>query len=342
MYPSNVTTVFKHSQLALTLLVLATQCFAAGIVLKKLYPELELKDGRVLKNVTFVASTSTTAMAKWDGGMGTIRLSLLPDDMGSADQVSAPNASRTLDAISAIPFDGSAAPSAEALAERSLLAEGGPALLALKAIRFQGEMGPVGGGTPIVIVASQPNFRRTEILLPQGRYIEGYGPKGAWYATQKSGEEAVLAKPPEQSAAASNDLDESFIEPLWRWKELHAKLNVTGQELVTMQDSNTSIRTYVVSVSVPVDPRWDYLIPADDQTTPYLVRRSYRDNAIVATVRRSRFRRIASVVVPMQYEFDDGNGHLVDMRFFRVVLNPDTNPEAFLGPLPAASKEAHF
>ena len=64
-----------------------------------------------------------------------------------------------------------------------------------------------------------------------------------------------------------DDLEESFIEPLWRWKELNAQLDVIGEELVALPGSTHSIRTYVVSVTVPDGSRWDYLVPADEAQT---------------------------------------------------------------------------
>jgi len=42
--------------------------------------EISLKNGRVLKNVQLVSFATTAAMAKWDGGRGTIPYSDLPDD----------------------------------------------------------------------------------------------------------------------------------------------------------------------------------------------------------------------------------------------------------------------
>jgi len=331
---------------ALLLLMLlpffAAPCFSADLVLNRLFPMVVLKDGRVLKNVTFVASGSSTAMAKWDGGRGTIPLDLLPDDLGASPAAAAPPVERHESAAAVAFFDKSKAPGAQVLADRSLSAEGGQALIALGAIQFQGEMGPIGEGTPTMIVAAPPNFRLTEILLPQGRLIEGFGPKGAWSAAQKTGGAAAMMKPAAHSPAKRSDLEESFIEPLWRWRELNATLAVIGEELVTMQNSTTSVRTYVVSVTLPDGSRWDYLIPADDPKMPYLVKRSYRGEKIVATERRSRFRRIGDLMLPMQYEYDEGNGRTVEFRIFRVVLNPPLEPETFLGPPSPEQKGTHL
>ncbi len=55
---------------------------ATAIVLRaepKTFTDLTLKDGQVLHNVTIVAIGSTTVMAKWDGGRGTIPIDNLPD-----------------------------------------------------------------------------------------------------------------------------------------------------------------------------------------------------------------------------------------------------------------------
>lgn len=320
---------------------MAIQCFGAEIVLNKSIPELVLKDGRVLKNVTFVALGSTTAMAKWDGGRGTLRLDLLPDDLVATPQDLAPAATDQAVSTPTAPFDRTKAPPAETLAAQSLAAEGGAAMMALHAVRFQGEIGPEGEGTPVVMVMSQPNFRRTEVLLPQGRYIEGYGPEGAWYAGQKTGGIPVLGNPATRSSVKKDDLEESFIEPLWRWKELNARLDVIGEELVALPGSTHSIRTYVVSVSVPDGSRWDYLVPADDAQTPYLEKRTYQGGRMVGTERRSRFRRVGDLTVAMDYETDNGDGRMVEMRFFRVVLDPELDPGTFVGPS-AGSKGARL
>jgi hypothetical protein len=323
--------------------LLAFPCAGAGVALNQKYPEVVLKDGRVLKNVTFVASGTDTAMARWDGGMGTIRLDLIPDDVGAASKdARTPVAAQAPDAAPSAAFDSSKAPKAADLAEQSLAAEGGPALTSLKAIRFEGEVGQLAEGSPIVMTAAQPNFRRTEVLLPLGRYIEGYGPKGAWYATQKAGARPVSVKPPGRASVRKDDLEESFIEPLWRWRELNATLEVVGEELVTAQGSTTPMRTYVVAVTVPGGFRCDYLIPADDPKTPYLVKRTYQDGRIVGTQRRSRFRQIGALMLPTQYETDSGDGRLVEMRFFRVVLDPALDPDAFEAPPPADAKGGHL
>lgn len=157
---------------------LALHGVGAEIVLNQRYPEVVLRDGRVLKDVTFVALGAETAMARWEGGMGTIKLSLLPDELSGAPKGAASSAPAKVPAsTSVLPFDREKAPSAETLASQSLAAEGGAALLALHAIRFQGEVGPLGTGSPMVMTAAQPNYRLTEVLLPQGRYFEGLAPR---------------------------------------------------------------------------------------------------------------------------------------------------------------------
>ena len=47
-------------------------------------------------------------------------------------------------------------------------------------------------------------------------------------------------------------------------------------------------------------------------------------------------------VMPMQYEYDEGNGRTVEFRIFRVVVNPPLEPETFLGPPSAEQKGAHL
>ena len=53
---------------------------AAGGVSRRI-PELRLKNGTVLHDVSVVAVGSTTLVAKWDGGQGSILLKLLPDEL---------------------------------------------------------------------------------------------------------------------------------------------------------------------------------------------------------------------------------------------------------------------
>lgn len=322
---------------------MAPACLGSGIVLNKPIPEIVLNDGRVLKNVVFVAVGSDTVIGKWDGGRGTIRLDLLPRDLGGGPP---PAAAATIKAAFATTpvadFDKAKAPDAEMLADQSLAAEGGAALLALQAIRFQGEMGPPGEATPIVMVAAQPNYRRTEILLPQGRYIEGHGPKGDWYAAQKTGGTAVPATPAKKPAYRKTELDESFIEPLWRRKELGAQVEVVGQEQVTLEAGSASIRAYVLSETMPGGYRWDYLISSDDPTLPFIVKRTFRDGSIVGTEWRSRFRRIGALNLPMQYEDDGGDGRLVETRLFRAVVNPTVDASLFVVPATGGAGEANF
>ena len=46
---------------------------------RKVIPELTLKNGEVLHNVTLISAGSATAIAKWEDGRGSIPLRLLPD-----------------------------------------------------------------------------------------------------------------------------------------------------------------------------------------------------------------------------------------------------------------------
>ena len=48
---------------------------------RKVIPELTLKNGEVLHNVTLISAGSTTAIAKWEDGRGSIPLRLLPDNV---------------------------------------------------------------------------------------------------------------------------------------------------------------------------------------------------------------------------------------------------------------------
>lgn len=54
--------------------------YAASYAIGRLIPELHLKDGTVLHSATVVSVGSTGVMAKWDGGRGNIKFSILPDD----------------------------------------------------------------------------------------------------------------------------------------------------------------------------------------------------------------------------------------------------------------------
>jgi hypothetical protein len=54
--------------------------YALGQTIK----ELRLRDGTVLEAFTVVSVSSSSVMAKWEGGRGNIKFSLLPDDMGVA------------------------------------------------------------------------------------------------------------------------------------------------------------------------------------------------------------------------------------------------------------------
>lgn len=66
-----------------------TAGFAAQYARGRLIPEVHLKNGTTLHAVTVIAVGSTTVIARWDGGQGSILLALLPDDM-RADLAPAP------------------------------------------------------------------------------------------------------------------------------------------------------------------------------------------------------------------------------------------------------------
>jgi hypothetical protein len=53
----------------------------APVAKGQLIPELRLKNGALLHNVTVVAVGSTTIVARWEGGQGSIRLTQLPDEL---------------------------------------------------------------------------------------------------------------------------------------------------------------------------------------------------------------------------------------------------------------------
>ena len=77
-------TTFCRARALWTVLGCMALCASAGgatYARGQLIPELRLKNGVMLHAVTVVAVGSTTVVARWDGGQGSILLTLLPDDM---------------------------------------------------------------------------------------------------------------------------------------------------------------------------------------------------------------------------------------------------------------------
>ncbi|WP_158277328.1 hypothetical protein [Opitutus sp. ER46] len=72
--------------------LVSKQAFGAGIDLRAPIPELQLSDGTVLHNVLFVSYATSAAMAKWDGGRGTIQYANLPPDVLAAMRSRIPQA----------------------------------------------------------------------------------------------------------------------------------------------------------------------------------------------------------------------------------------------------------
>jgi hypothetical protein len=62
---------------ALSFLFLLLVAFAAS----QTYPEIRLKDGRVIKEVEVLGYSAASFMAKWQGGRGTVAYINLPDDL---------------------------------------------------------------------------------------------------------------------------------------------------------------------------------------------------------------------------------------------------------------------
>lgn len=54
---------------------------AATYAIGRIIPELSLKDGKILRSVTVMSVGETSVMAKWEGGRGSVRMTLLPDDV---------------------------------------------------------------------------------------------------------------------------------------------------------------------------------------------------------------------------------------------------------------------
>ena len=68
---------------AVVVFILSSVAFAADQprTLDRQIAELELKDGRVLKNVQVVGYAEKSLSAKWEGGRGTIPFTMLPPDL---------------------------------------------------------------------------------------------------------------------------------------------------------------------------------------------------------------------------------------------------------------------
>ena len=86
----------------------AGSAWAAKFALLQPIPEVKLKDGTVLHDVTFVSVGGASITGKWDGGRGSIPLAQLPDDVRS-DLVQAAAAKPA-----SIPASAPAAPAAPA------------------------------------------------------------------------------------------------------------------------------------------------------------------------------------------------------------------------------------
>jgi hypothetical protein len=90
-------------------LFFATAGWSAQYVRGQLIPEVRLKNGTVLANVTVVAVGSTTVVARWDGGMGSLLLTQLPDEMRTdlvaASAAAKPPAPAAQPAAPAAPID---------------------------------------------------------------------------------------------------------------------------------------------------------------------------------------------------------------------------------------------
>ncbi|MEO6874069.1 MAG: hypothetical protein ABI222_04535, partial [Opitutaceae bacterium] len=64
--------------------LIATSELHAQYARGQLIPEVKLKNGTVLHDVTVVAVGSTTVTARWAGGRGSLALAQLPPDMRAA------------------------------------------------------------------------------------------------------------------------------------------------------------------------------------------------------------------------------------------------------------------
>ncbi len=108
----------RHIRLAVvamaSCLVVCPAVWAGQYAKGKLIPEVQLKNGTVLHDVTVVAVGSTSVVAKWDGGKGAIPFSQLPPEMRSELAPPAPVAAPVSPvAASAAPAIDPAAASAE-------------------------------------------------------------------------------------------------------------------------------------------------------------------------------------------------------------------------------------
>lgn len=74
-------TKFLFLLLAVISISNVTVAAEALVDLDKPLPELRLNDGRTLHDVRFISFAQSAAMARWDGGMGSIAYDDLPDDV---------------------------------------------------------------------------------------------------------------------------------------------------------------------------------------------------------------------------------------------------------------------
>ena len=63
---------------------------ASSIDLKTVFPTIVLKNGEILHHVRIFSFGSSTIMAKWDGGSGTIAYDALPEEMRKAAKLRKP------------------------------------------------------------------------------------------------------------------------------------------------------------------------------------------------------------------------------------------------------------
>lgn len=73
-----------YTLICLLLLPIAPPTGAGEFNVTRPIPEVRLKDGKTLKNVLLISYAESAAMARWDGGRGTIAYGNMPDDLVKA------------------------------------------------------------------------------------------------------------------------------------------------------------------------------------------------------------------------------------------------------------------
>jgi len=155
-------------------------------------PELRLKNGASLHDVTVVAVGSTTIIAKWDGGQGSIRLAQLPDDLTAGLAQAAPQVPPPAAPPAAVPAASDAKVSSMELPTEIKLTNGF-VMHNSSVVRWQadGVLVNYQGGTVLVLFKN---------ISPEQRAI--FGARRDEAMTQQAKADARMAGAPRDPAAA--------------------------------------------------------------------------------------------------------------------------------------------